>query len=284
MGIYGLDFYKRTITALPPPGSRTRTAGYDSRTPAVNPMLAMIFTALVGGTASDGTYSITVKDDVTGIEYVASFLRADSETSAQIAAALAADWNGKSKNNDIFTAAAPAATITFTGKVTGRTFTVTKVAPGTGTITLTTTQTAGGQKLPPGTFVARLASGSSDGVTPDTIRRLKSGDAIGKVWGFLERMQIMGEIRPETVDVAETYKPGDAPPVMRMGHFAVLSETAFNADTDTPYIRITDGGDYEAIIRNDADGGDAIDASSIIKVISSTAAAGTVEIHLDIKP
>ena len=284
MGIYGTDYYRRTMKPIGPPGSRTRTAGYDSRTPAVNPLLPMIFTATIGGTASDGTYSITVKDDVTGETFTTSFLRGDSETNAQIAAALAGVWNGKSKNNDVFTAASPAAVITFTGLVAGRSYTLSKTQPGLGTITFSTTQTAGGQKLPPGTFVARLAAGSGDGVLADTVRRLKAGDAIAKVWGLLERPQLMGELRPENVNTTETYVPGDALPVMRLGHFSVYCETAFNADSDTPYIRITDAGDYECVLRNDADGGDAIDASSIVKVINSIASAGEVEIHIDIKP
>lgn len=285
MGFFNLSYYGRQLAPTGPAGARSRAAGYDSRPTAANPLLAQIFTAVVGGTADDGTYLITATDDETGIAYTASFLRASGETNAQISAGLALNWNGKSPNNDIFTAAAPNATGTYTGKVAGRTYTITKSAPGTGTITLAQTQAAGGKKLKPGTFVARKAVASADGYTPDTVRQLATGDGVAKIWGFIERMQIMAELRPDITPAAdETYRPGDAVPVMRLGSFWMDCETAFNALTDTPYVRINDGGDYDCVLRNDADGGDAIDASTILKVITGTAAAGRVEVHIDIKP
>ena len=287
MGIFGLSYYGQTQTPIGPAGARSRTAGYDSRRSAINPSLPMNFTAAIGGTADDGEYSITVKDDVTGENYTTKFERADSETNAEIATELGANWNSQSKANDLFTASVVDDDITFSGKIAGRTFTVTKSAPGTGTITIATSQAAGGTKLPPGIFVARSKVGSADGYTPDEVRLLKTGDAIGAVYGFLERLQILGEIRDDgdTVTADETYKPGDIVPPMRQGSFWMDCETDFNALTDTPYLRVVAGaGEQAGVIRKNNDGGDAIDASSILKVIQGTSAAGRVEVHIDIKP
>jgi len=289
MGIFGLGYYGQTQTPIGPAGARSRTAGYDSRRTAINPLVALIFTATVGGVAADGLYKIAVKDDVTGDEYTTEFTRAGGgETNAQIGAKLRDNWNAVSKNNDAFTAAAPAAIITFTGKVAGRTYTISTTAPGGASITIATTQDAGGTKMPPGIFVALSAVGSQDGYTPDQVRQLKTGDTIGKVYAFVERLQILGEIRDDgagNVTSDETYKPGDNVPPMRQGSFWMDCETSFDPLTDTPYIRVTAGaGEQAGVIRNDADGGDAIDASSILKVIQGTTAAGRVEVHIDIKP
>lgn len=287
MGIFGTSYYSQTQTPLGPAGARSRAAGYDSRRTAVNPLLAMIFTATVGGTASDGVYSISVVDDLTGETYATSFTRGNSETNAQIAGKLKDNWNAVSKNNDVFTAASPAAVITFTGKVAGRTFTVSKSAPGTGTITLSTTQAGGGTKLPAGIFVARKTVGSADGLTPDAVRLLTGSDTVLKIWGFIERPCILGEIREVdgVVSANDKYNPGDTVPVMREGSFWVDCETSFDPAADTPYIRFTATGDEVAgVLRNDADGGDALDASTIVKVIQGTAAAGRVEVHVSIRP
>lgn len=288
MGIFGLGYYGQTITPHGPAGARSRTAGYDSRPTAVNPNLPMIFTAVVGGTAADGTYKITVTDDVTGDVMVTEFERGDSENNAAIAGELTDDWNADTTNTRDFTAGVNSATITFTGKIAGRTYTVEVEAPDGASITISTTQAGGGVKLPPGILVARSVVGSADGYTPDQVRLLKSGDAIGAVWGFLERMQIMAEVRDDgagNVSADETYKPGDATPVMRQGSFWMDCETDFNPLSDTPYVRIVAAGSEQAgVIRKNNDGGDAIDCSSILKVVRGTIAAGRVEVHIDIKP
>lgn len=289
MGIFGLGYYGQTQTPIGPAGARSRTAGYDSRRTAINPLVALIFTATVGGVAADGLYKIAVKDDVTGDEYTTEFTRAGGgETNDQIAAKLRDNWNAVSKNNDAFTAAAPAAVITFTGKVAGRTYTLSTTAPAGASITIATTQAAGGTKMPPGIFVARSKAGSADGYAPDEVRQLKTGDTIGVVYGFVERLQILGEIRDDgsgNVTSDETYKPGDVVPVMRQGSFWMDCETDFDPLTHTPYMRIVATGNEQAsLIRKDNDGGDAVDASSILKVIQGTSAAGRVEVHIDIKP
>lgn len=286
MGIFGKDYYGQTQTAYGPAGARSRTAGYNSRRAAINSLLPLIFTATVGGTASDGEYKVTVTDDLTGEAYATAFTRGNSETNAQIAAKLRDNWNAVSKNNDIFTAAAPAAVVTFTGKVAGRTYTITKSAPGSGTITIATTQAAGGTKMPAGIFVARRSAGSADGYTPDQVRQLTGSDTVAGIWGFVERPYILGEIRDVdgVVSANDSYVPGAPVPVMTEGTFWMDSETAL-AVTDTPYVRFTAGaGEQGGILRNDADGGDALDASSILKVITGTAAAGRVEVTISIRP
>lgn len=284
MGIFGKNYYSQTQTPYGPAGARSRTAGYNSRRAAINSLLPLIFTATVGGTADDGEYKITVTDDVTGEAYETAFTRANSETNAQIAAKLRDNWNAVSKNNDAFTAAAPAAVVTFTGKVAGRTYTITKSAPGTGTITIATTQA--GTKMPAGIFVARRSAGSADGLTPDQVRQLTGSDTVAKVWGFVERPYILGEIREVdgVVTANDSYVPGESVPVMTEGTFWMDSETAL-AVTDTPYIRFTAGaGEQAGVLRNDADGGDALDASTILKVITGTEAAGRVEVTISIRP
>lgn len=286
MGIFDKSYYGQTQTAYGPAGARSRTAGYNSRRAAINSLLPLIFTATVGGTASDGVYSITVTDDLTGEAYSTAFTRGNSETNAQIAAKLKDNWNAVSKNNDIFTAAAPAAVVTFTSKFAGRTYTITKSAPGTGTITIATTQAAGGTKMPAGIFVARRSAGSADGLTPDQVRQLTGSDAVAGIWGFVERPYILGEIREVdgVVSANDSYVPGASVPVMTEGTFWMDSETAL-AVTDTPYVRFTAGaGEQAGVLRNDADGGDALDASAILKVITGTAAAGRVEVTISIKP
>lgn len=91
----------------------------------------------VGGTASDGTYSLSVVDDFTGaVVGVASFERASAEDNDAIATALRAAWDAVPALAAISDpAAGSGAEIDITYDGLGNSYTITGVAPGSGTLT-----------------------------------------------------------------------------------------------------------------------------------------------------
>lgn len=284
MGIFGKNYYSQTMTATGAPGTRARAAGYDHRPAAINPLLAMLVTIAIGGVAADGDYAYKITDE-DGNAQTVTFTRAGGETNAQIATALAGKHNGASWVNDAFTASVDTATITLTGLHPGKTYTVTEVTkPGGATITISTTQAAGGSPIAPGAFVARKTAANPATGASDEVRNLKTGDTLAAVWGLAEQVAIPREI-DEDGDLDRDVRPGEAVAPATSGHYWVTSETALAAGA-TPYVRVVATGNERAgLLRNDADGGDAVDASSICKVITGTdVAGGTVEVSINIQP
>lgn len=72
-------------------------------------------------------------------------------------------------------------------------------------------------------------------------------------------------------------------PVIRKGKVWVHMETAFNPDTDTLHVRITDGGAGKGVgqFRNDVDGGDAVPVTGNVVVLSHMTGAGLCKLELN---
>lgn len=284
MGIFGKDMYRRTLKAPGAPGTRSRASGYNHRPSAINPLLAQNLTITVGGTAADGVYSYRVVDP-DGNETLVEFDRQDSETNTAIAAALRDRHNAISPVDDYFEATSAAAVETLTGKMPGTVFTVEAVdVPGGATLVVAETQASGGFDIAPGRFVARKSAGDPSLGTSDEIRNLTGTDELADIWGAVEQYSIPREIGEDgTVD--RNIKPGETAAPMTVGYMWVTSETAI-ATTDSVYVRLTAGaGEIAGTIRADADGGDAIDASTKVRVITGTTeAGGTAEVSIDLGP
>lgn len=282
MGIFGKDYYSRTLKAPGAPGSRSRAAGYDSRPSAINALLPMIVTFTIAN-AEAGDFSIEITDTVTGEVDTIVYTSVGVDNNA-VASGLKDNANGKSPTNDAWTASSNAAVLTLTGKVPGRTYTFNLTAPGAATITPSTTQAAGGTDIAPGRFVVRVSAADPESGKSDVVRAPKTGDAIGAIWGLAEQRSIVREM-DEDGNVDRNFKPGDTVAPMTSGYYWVTSETTL-AVSDTVYVRVTaTGNEVAGTVRNDADGGDAISAATIAKVITPcTEAGGTAEISVNIQP
>lgn len=282
--MFGKSYYRQTLANQGPSGSRSRAAGYDTRPAAINPLLAETWTAVVGGTAADGTYSYKIIDEDKN-ETVISFVRAAAENNNAIAAALAAKHNATSPADDYFDATVNTATVTLAGKVPGKVFTIETVSvPGGATLTISKTVTAGGTDIAPGRFVARKAAADPSAGTSDEIRNLTGADEIGDIWGVVEQISIPREIDAEADSLDRNIKPGDTASVITTGYLWMEAETAM-AVTDTVFARITAGaGEVAGTVRSDADGGDAIDVSTIAKIITPCAAGERCELSINVSP
>lgn len=282
MGIFGKSYYSQTMSAPGAPGTRSRASGYDHRPSAINVLLPMIVTFTIAD-AEAGDFEIAITDTVTGEVDTIAFTSVGIDNDA-VATGLAANANGKSPTNDTWTASSNLAVLTLNGKVPGRTYTFEVSAPGAATITPATSQGAGGTDIAPGRFVVRKAAADPSDGKSDEVRAPTTGDAIGVIWGLAEQVSIPREI-DEDGNVDRNVKPGERIAVAASGYFWVESETPL-AVSDTVFIRVTaTGTEVAGTVRNNNDGGDAISAAAIAKVITpTTEAGGTAEISINIQP
>lgn len=234
------------------------------------PRLAQITTATVGGTATAGDYEITITDPRFG-DVVVSFTRT-TETSAQIADGLVAAILAEQDLNGVCTAeiggAAEDVVITFLH--TGIEYAVATSAPAPGTLVAVETQSAVVANL-------NLAICVKLGGADDELAILESGDGVGDVIGIVERP--IGQLENTQADgntdtTEDTFGAGRMIPVGRRGRWLVEVETAVTP-ASTPFVRaIATGSEIAGSFRDDADSGDAFDASSIFRFLSSADAGG----------
>lgn len=230
--------------------------------PRTNPAKPQKGTLTIGGTADDGDYTATFTNpqepgwSVTGI-----FTRADSETNAEIAAALAADLQKKLILKATVTVLS--LVITVTALNADVTYGVATADPGTGTLTWAQTVAPGGVVVPFGRMVK--GDGTGLGFLP-----LESGDVIASVIG--------GVVRELTVENAESATGFDG---VRVGYEAAIAAKGpmkFDCEEDvapgdTAYIRIVASGTKTMIgaLGKSADGGNCISAASIGKFAAASA-------------
>jgi len=232
-----------------------------------------VSTVTVGGTATAGTYSIVIN----GISV--DFVRV-AEANAAIATALAQAINDEPTLANVVTAVASTLDVIVTAVHEGTPFSVAVVAPAPGTLTPVLTTTSVVADLNLGVFVKRVAGTDRNAV------QLETGDAIAAVVGIVERPigklenSGQGNVIGDTSE--DVYDSGSMISVGRRGRWLVEVEDAVTPAT-TPFVRITATGTEKfGALRSDADGGDAIDASSILRFLDSASAGGlaTVEVRI----
>lgn len=238
-----------------------------------NPAKAQEGTITIAGTASDGTYSATFTDpNDPGHPITVEFVRADSETNNQIAAALAAKLVLALLLK--FTVTVATNVITIKANNADITYGVSTSAPGLGTAAWAQTQAAGGVYLPFGRFVA----GGGDAVTA---RPLKSGDTVANVIGVVVR-ELAVETRGSTTE-SDGVPPGRDAAVLAKGPILMFAEEAVSPG-DTCYTRIVANGSNDQMgrVRKSADGGNAVDVHTIARFDESAAAGTMVRVLVDI--
>lgn len=235
----------------------------------VNPARAQRGTLTVAGTASDGNYVVTVTNpQEPGWSLVTTFTRGDSETNAQIAAAIAADLMKKFILKATVTVLSTVVTVTALNADV--TYSITTSAPGTGTLVWAQTIAPGGVVVPFGRFVK--GDGTGEGFLP-----LESGDVIASVIG--------GVVREFSVENAESYLGFDGVSVGYQAAIAGKGPMLLDCEEDvapgdTMYIRIVASGTKTMIgaVGKSADGGNCISAATIGK-FDRPSANGFVRVH-----
>jgi hypothetical protein len=219
--------------------SQFRTRCYPSRTTR--------WTAVVGGTATTGTYSYAINGVV--ITYAADTGAGDDN--ASIAAGLLADYNSKTAATRIAVATLLTLTLTINERIPGAGFTLTgAVAPGAGTLVLTDLTPASGE-LRLGIAVAII-----DGEA-DNIRTLTTGDTAANVFGVTVESSGLKPAtgNPQDVDV---YEEGAAALTICKGPVPVEVEVDVKPG-DPVFVRVTaTGSEVAGAFRIEADGGDAV--------------------------
>ena len=156
-------------------------------------------------------------------------------------------------------------------------YTVETAAPGGATFVWAQTQAPGGTKIPFGRFLVGDGTGENcKVVTGATV----VGDIIGVSAANYQTQQASPTIDPT---IEDGYEPGREVSVYGVGPIDVLTEQAVTP-ADTVFVRIVASGNNTklGIVRKDADGGNAITATTIARFTDSAAAGETARIKLHI--
>lgn len=227
-----------------------------------NPAKPQKGTLTVGGTADDGTYSITVTNpQEPGWSISVSFLRAAAETNAQIAAALSV----KLVKAFILKAGVTVLSnvITVEAKNTDITYAFSTSAPGTGTLVWAQTVAPGGTVQPFGRFYKGDGTGFG-------FAALESGDAIATVIGGLVRELTVEN--NQTIGGFDGCRIGYEAAIAAMGPMLMDCEEDVTP-ADTVYIRRVASGNKTMIgaVGKSADGGNCISAATIARFAENSA-------------
>lgn len=256
------------------PGMRADNADVDvvSR---IHADVAQVSTETVGGTPTDGNYDVTID----GILVRTPRVGGSPSTNTDLAVAIAAAINDEPTLANIVTATSAVAVVTITAVHEGDPFTLSEAAPGPGTLVgaLVTSSIVG--NLPIGIFVRRVAG------TDRNIVELTGADAVVDIEGIVElpigQLENTAEGGPDDL-TDDAFDSGSMVPIGRRGRWLMIAEDAVTPD-DTVFVRFTATGSEQAgLVRSDADGGDALDASSILRFFDSVSAGGLVTIEVRI--
>jgi hypothetical protein len=246
----------------------------------VNPMLPQVGTLTVGGTATDGTYSVTITPPDGAAAVTISIVRATTPaTNADIALALSNAINASNALLGIVSSSNASAVNTLTFRRSGVTYAVTTAAPAPGTHVWALTQTAGGSYAHVGRWARKSTATGADRILTPII----DGTTIAQMVGIVERTFscIDGTFYGQN---GEVYPAGSDVPIMRAGRIPMIAYEAMTP-ADTPFIWI----DHAAtavpvggLVKSSNGGGlgsagDAIDASTRCRILS-TAAVGELVI------
>lgn len=249
----------------------------------VHAEIPQISTITFGGTPADGDYVVSVTLP-SGVVVDVTTTRAGGTPSANtdLAAQHVLDVDAVEALNGVLTAVdSGGGVVTYTFVEHGQAYPIATSPPGAATLVAANTQNAGDAvALPIGKFVARLTG------TNRTVKVLESGDAVADVYGLIERP--IGQIENtgnggEGVDATDLeYNVGSMVPAGRRGRWMVRAEDPVTPDS-TCFIRMVAGaGEVAGSVRSDADGGDALDASSIARFLSTAAAGDLVKVEVRI--
>lgn len=203
---------------------------------------------VTGGTAADGVYSITVVGEEG--TFVAAFDRQSAEDDAAITDALAAAWLA------LGSAVLNIATMTSDGVDTnqldflnaGNGYTVTSVAPSTGTLVSTLIVDPDGSNIPLGIGIS-----TTDG---EFARLLTTGDLVTDIWGIVVRNSELVQDFNQSVPTVLEFLPADSLSVMRSGEAWVAPEVAVVVN-DPVFIRVVaTGAEQAGALSNVVDGTD----------------------------
>lgn len=240
----------------------------------LNPRVPQVTTLTVGGTASAGTYSVTVAgngDNGAMTPFTFSFARAGSEDNSAIAAALSTAMNASAQFLSMFTASVSSAVVTVTSKRPTESYLYTTSAPGSGTLVAANTQTAGGTNIRVGSWVRRTS-----GLADDQAVVMASGATIAQTLGVVVR-DTHGVINNATTPSLpyDVKMPGQRMSVVRRGVVAMKVWEAVTPDS-TPYICnvVSGAAEFAGQMGASSLSSNAIDASSRCRYLSSAPAGG----------
>jgi hypothetical protein len=252
-------------------GAPEHAVNYD-RLSFINPLSMQVSTLTVGGTATDGNYVFTATNP-DGIAASVTVLRATTPaTNTDLATAIKNAINASSSFIGIASATSAAAVVTVTFK-RPLVYTLTTSAPAPGTLVAANTTAAGGSYIAVGRFVKK-GTGDRD-LTP-----VVTGTTIAQIVGVALRTgQIING--GEFGLVYDSYQPGDD---VAVGRSERVWCKVFEAvtPTSTPYIWIdhTDTSVPVGALVAAANGGKAIDASTICRILTTTAAGGNALVEI----
>jgi len=217
-----------------------------------------VSTLTVAGTATDGTYSVEFQDlpvDNITVEVV----RAGGvpATNDDIAAAFATAINGDDQLRSFFLVTVATNVVTITARANGDAFTLANVtAPAPGTLAAATTQAAAPANLPMGVAVALSGNGDKQIVQPDGVTAFAIQ---GITWdGDSKTDQTVVPTLGTQGEFVPSFAAGSMVPVAKSGVIYVAPEVDVAAG-DPVFVRVTAAGaEVLGALRNDADGGDAV--------------------------
>ncbi len=230
-----------------------------------------------GGAATDDLV-ITAVDDYTG--QVHQVTATGSATEATMLANVLAAVRGYGVFNNLFSVAdggtGADVVVDFTARHRNRSYTMSATGGPSGTNAFVVTTAAGATGLEMGRFVKK-------GADDDSIVALAAGDTVGDIVGALRRTDANHFHSLENdrgSSVVDRLPVGTHLSVVYEGLMFIRPETALVAEGPI-FCRINGSGRLGGF-RNDADGGDAIDVSSICSVRKSAAADGLALIRIDL--
>lgn len=242
----------------------------------LNELLVQITTVTYTGTTDDADYTVTaVGPD--GETATSTFNPPGATTADAVRDGLIALINAEADWQNIAVASSGGAGIlTLTFLHDGRVYTVTATDPGTGTVVVANTQSAGGTDVPVGVAVQY-------GSTDNAAVVLDSGTLDDDLIGFTIRNVDM-LVNNGDVNAVDASIPGTVLSVLRQGSVVCIAETAHVKGADV-FVRITaPGASPEGLgrPRNDTDGGQAIAMTGAR--FGSTGAAGALCIVIVNRP
>lgn len=248
----------------------------------VNPLLPQVGTLTVGGTATDGVYSVTITPADGGAATTISITRATTPaTNADIALALSNAINASNALLGVVSSSNASAVNTLTFRRSGQTYTVTTAAPSPGTHVWAQTQAPGGSYANVGRWARKsTATGADRLLTP-----IIDGTTIAQMVGVIERTFscIDGSFYGQA---GEVYPAGSDVPLIRAGRIWMVAYEAMTP-ADTPFIWIDPAATAVPVggmVKSTSGGGlgssgDAIDASTKCRILSTAAAGELVVIE-----
>lgn len=244
----------------------------NDRLSFLNAMSMQVTTLTVGGTATDGAYVYSATNPDGGVASVTVTRATTPATNTDIAIALAAAINASSQFVGIASATSAAAVVTVSYRKP-LVYTNATSAPAPGTLVAANTTAAGGSYLRVGTFVKKGA-GDRD-LTP-----VVDGTTIGQIVGVALRTGQI--INGESFGLSyDAYEPGKD---VAVGRSERVKLRVYEAVTpaSTPYIWIDHAVTTVPVggLVASAFGGDAIDASSICRFLSTASAGGIALVEI----